>query len=119
MLAVVIAGMVLATGLVAVGQLLGARGVASNAADAAALAAAPVTFRDFGSAGSPVDEARRFAVANGAELASCTCPRNVTYAERTVVVEVVVAVDVLGLYLTEVTATSAAQFRPVALLTNE
>ena len=114
--AVVACGLALAAGLAGVGQLLGAVAIASNAADAAALAAAPVTFRDFGSTGSPTDEARRFATVNGSKLVTCTCPRNATYGARTVVVGVVVAVDVLGLYATQVSATSAAEFRPVVLL---
>ena len=116
MVAVVACGLTLSIGLVGVGQLLGARGTAINAADAAALAAAPVTFRGFGSARSPTEEARQYAERNGAQLDRCLCPRNATYAARTVIVDVTVAVDVLGLYRADVGARSAAEFRPLALL---
>ena len=119
MVAVVACGMMLSVGLVGVGQLLGARGTAVNAADAAALAAAPVTFRDFGSVRSPSDEARQYAQANGARLERCLCPLDGTYAARTVIVDVTVTVDLLGLYRADIGARSAAEFRPMALLVGQ
>ena len=73
---------VLAVLLADLGGFLAARLQASAAADAAALAAAPVTFRRFGSAGTPIDEAARFAVANGARLVTCRCPVDRPAASR-------------------------------------
>ena len=115
-LVIVAAGLVFAVAIIGGGQLLTARARAVNAADAAALAAAPVTFRSFGATGTPLDEGRLFAEANGAQLARCTCPANTTYADRTVLIEVSVAIDVLGWRQAIVSATSAAEFRPVVLL---
>ena len=109
-------GLLLAVGLVGLGQLASGRVRATTAADAAALAAAPVTFRSFGANGSPAQEAARFAQDNGAELIACTCPLNSSYAERTVVVMVRVDVDVLGFRTVHIHAQSAAEFRPVVLL---
>ena len=51
--------MVLTIGVADVGLILSARLEAAAAADAAALAAAPVTFRPFGAAGTPAAEANR------------------------------------------------------------
>ena len=109
-------GLAVVLGLAAVGQLLIARASASAAADAGALAAAPVTFRQFGASGSAADEARRFASANGARLVRCDCSSNSTYAARIVIVEVAIDVVVLGRFATTVSATSAAEFLPVELL---
>ena len=109
-------GLAVVLGRAAVGQLLVARGTASAAADAGALAAAPVTFRPFGASGSATAEAARFTSANGARVVRCDCASNSTYADRIVVVEVELNVAVLGRFATTVTATSAAEFRPVELL---
>lgn len=109
--------LVLAVGLAAVGHVLLVRASVVAAADAAALAAAPVTFRSFGGRGTPEAEARHFADLNGAALVRCDCPIDRTYATRTVVVEVERRVAVVGIYDTTVRATSAAEFEPVQLLT--
>ncbi len=89
---------------------------AAGAADAAALAAAPVTFREFGALGSPQQEAARFAVANGTRLIRCTCPVNRSWDTRTVTVVVARTIVILGLGRFEVRATSRATFEPAALL---
>jgi secretion/DNA translocation related TadE-like protein len=109
-------GLVLVIAIVATAQLTSGRARAVNAADAAALAAAPVTFRAFGAQGSPAEEAERFAAANGATLVTCECRRDGTYASRVVVVTVRVTVDVLGFRQVSIEADSAAEFRPVQLL---
>ena len=110
---------VLAVLLADVGGFLAARLQASAAADAAALAAAPVTFRPFGSTGSPVDEAARFAVANGARLVSCRCPVDPSWSPREVEVVVAVSVDLMVLGATEAQARSRAEFVPTELLVRE
>lgn len=115
----VLAGLlaVLAAGLGGIGQVVAARETAQLAADAAALAAAPVTFRPFGAGGSPVDEARRYAEVNGARLVRCTgCERDGSWHRRVVEVEVEVSVDVFVFGLGRVEATAAAEFVPVQLL---
>jgi Na+-transporting methylmalonyl-CoA/oxaloacetate decarboxylase gamma subunit len=89
---------------------------AAGAADAAALAAAPVTFRPFGARGSPAREAARFAAANGTTLISCTCPVNRSWTKRTVTTVVSRLVTIPGLGRVEVRATSRATFEPAALL---
>ncbi len=99
-----------------VGGFLAARLQASAAADAAALAAAPVTFRPFGSAGSPIDEAARFAVANGARLVTCRCPVDPSWSPREVEVVVAVSVDLMVFGATEAQARSRAEFIPIELV---
>ena len=109
--------------LVAMGLLVGTVGQAASAwsrahtaADAAALAAAPVTFRSFGSAGAPAAEAARFAAANGARLVRCSCPIDRSWSTR--MVEVMVAVDE-NIFLVgprEIRAVARAEFSPVDLL---
>jgi secretion/DNA translocation related TadE-like protein len=94
---------------------LHARSRAQVAADAAALAAAPVTFRPFGAAGSPAAEAARFAAANGAQLVECRCATDSSWNERVVAVEVVVALDPIVFPPTQVRATSSAEFVPTSL----
>lgn len=95
-----------------VGRVFAARAQASNAADAAALAAAPLTFFP----GDPVAEAIEFARRNGADLVSCLCERVATLDARTVVVEVVIEVDVPILGHVAVAAAAAAEFAPMDLL---
>lgn len=108
---------VLAAGLAGLAQIQLARATAQAAADSAALAAAPVTFRPFGATGSAVEEAGRFAAANGASLTGCAgCGFDPSWNPRVVQVEVEVEVDVLGLGSTTVSAVSAAEFDPVGLL---
>ena len=95
--------------------LLHARSRAQVAADAASLAAAPVTFRPFGASGSPAAEAAKFAAANGARLLACHCPVDGSWDTRTVAVEVTVAVDLMVLPGTAVAAASRAEFVPTSL----
>lgn len=86
----VVAASVLAA--LAVGDIVGyvaSGSAAATAADAAALAAAPLTFREFGTSATPTAEARRFAALNGAELVACDCSIDRSWNPRTV--EVVVA----------------------------
>jgi secretion/DNA translocation related TadE-like protein len=108
--------LVLAMGLVAVGNLLRARVEASTAADAAALAAAPVTFLPFGARGTPSEEAARFAALNGARIISCSCPVDHSWEPRTVEVrtERVVAIWPLGVF--RVQGVGRAEFVPALLL---
>jgi secretion/DNA translocation related TadE-like protein len=121
------AASILALGLVAVSCLLGivvadigiylrGRAAAATAADAAALAAAPVTFSDFGAAGSPAAEAGRFAAANGASLVACDCPIDRTWRPRTVRVVVAVPVHLVMFGVRDVPASSRAEFDPTALV---
>ena len=63
-----------------VGLYLAGRARATAAADAAALAAAPVTFHGFGSSGSPASEAERFASLNGMAVTACECPLDPSWA---------------------------------------
>ena len=94
---------------------LGARARAQVAADAAALAAAPVTFRPFGATGSAVDEARHFAGRNGGALLECRCARDSSWRSRTVIVLVAVPVELVLLGPTEAKAWSSADFDPIRL----
>jgi secretion/DNA translocation related TadE-like protein len=109
---IVVLGVMLGTA----GQFLNARSQAQAAADAAALAAAPVTFHPFGSRGDPAAEAARLAVANGARLARCVCPVDRSWASRVVEVEVFLAVNLAGIDLREIRAVAAAEFSPTDLL---
>jgi secretion/DNA translocation related TadE-like protein len=108
--------LVLTVAVADVGIYLAARLQAAAAADAAALAAAPVTFAPFGGSGSPVAEAAHYAAANGTRLVSCACAIDRSFDPRTVTVAVSrrVSVPVLGIFT--VTATSRAEFAPAALL---
>jgi len=99
-------------------QLLLARTQAANAADAAALAAAPVTFRPFGATGGPAAEASHFAAANGATLIRCLCASDPSFAARVVEVEVKVRVGLPVLGSREVRATGRAEFKPAQLLSS-
>jgi hypothetical protein len=113
-LGAVVVLLIVAVGAVGVG--VGAYTKAAGAADAAALAAAPVTFLPFGARGSPSNEAARLASANGARLVACRCPIDRSWNTRTVVVTVARSVSVFGIGSVTVTATSRATFEPAALL---
>ena len=113
---VLLFGFLLVVALAGVGQVLVVRSRVVTAAEAGALAAAPVTFRPFGADGSATAEAARLVRANGAELLSCSCTHDPGYAPRTVTVTVRLPVTVLGLGEMTLEATAAAEFRPVALL---
>jgi secretion/DNA translocation related TadE-like protein len=113
-----VAGLVLllAVGVADVGIAFSARLQAAAAADAAALAAAPVTFRPFGATGSPIAEARRLAGANGVVLTHCACAVDRTWRSRVVEVVVERRVELLGLGAITVRASSRAEFAPMALI---
>lgn len=108
--------LVLAAAVGVTGAGVAAYTAASNAADAAALAAAPVTFRPFGARGTPVQEAAWFARRNGTRLTSCVCPVDVSWAKRTVVVTVRRTLRVPGIGTVSVSATSRATFDPTRLV---
>lgn len=113
---VVVLGLVLMYGLAAIGQVVLAREKVVAAAEAGALAAAPVTFRPFGATGSPSEEADRLVRANGARLVRCSCPYDPGYGPRTAVVTARLRTAVLGFREITMEATAAAEFSPVALL---
>ena len=96
-------------------RLMVAKAMAQSAADAAALAAAPLTFAPFGSNRTPSVEAAVFAAANGATLVSCECPSDPVWRARTVVVRVAVEVESL-LPISRVSAVAAAEFDPTVWL---
>lgn len=106
----------LAAALAGVAAVLHGRLAATTAADAAALAAAPVTFLPFGAEGSPTEEAARFARLNGTDLVMCVCPVDRSFESRTVEVRVRRRVDVAFLGLVDVEATGRAEFIPALLL---
>lgn len=110
-----VVGVLLAVLVADVARITAARVQLTAAADAAALAAAPVTFARFGGSGSPQDEAAAMAVANGAELVECRCDVDRSWSDRTVVVVVSADVDLLLLGERRLQAVSAAEFRPVEL----
>ena len=114
-----VAGVVLllAAMLGSAGAYLRARIEVSTAADAAALAAAPVTFLPFGARGTAAEEAERFARMNGAELRRCRCPSDPSWEVRTVEVEVFKSVRLWPAGVLTVSAVSRAEFEPTALLT--
>ncbi len=118
MLLAAVAGLVLllAALLGSVGSYLRAGVEVSAAADAAALAAAPVTFLPFGAEGTPAEEAERFAHLNDTELRRCTCPLDPSWGPRTVEVEVARTVRLWPAGVVTVTAVSRAEFVPTALL---
>jgi hypothetical protein len=118
MIAVGVAMLAVALALVLgdVGVYLRARAVATVAADAAALAAAPVTFAAFGAKGSPSGEAGHFAAANGATLVACSCSIDPTWRSRQVEVVVTAPADTILFGVWHVRASSRADFDPVALV---
>jgi predicted deacylase len=99
-----------------VAQLSVARAAVQAGADAAALAAAPLTFHAFDGRGDPRAAASDAASENGAVLVRCECDRDRTWAERTVVVRVEASIRVLGIHGVVVAAEAAAEFRPVDLV---
>ena len=117
-LLVAVAGVALLLGLAlgAVGVLLAERVRASAAADAAALAAAPVTFLPFGAAGTPADEAARFAALNGFALDECDCPVDRSFESRTVRVRVSKVVSIWPIGPVRIEAIGRAEFIPARLL---
>ncbi|MCZ7532267.1 MAG: hypothetical protein M5U23_02455 [Acidimicrobiia bacterium] len=89
---------------------------AASAADAAALASAPVTFLPFGATGTPQQEASRFAKANGATLVSCSCPVDESWDRRTVSVTVARTISLPVVGELRIVATSRAEFDPMKLV---
>lgn len=115
--AVIVPGLIIASmAIAALGQVIGGFERAASAAEAAALAAAPVTFRPFGTDTSPSQEAARVASANGGVLTDCSCPKDATWATRIVRVEVQVEVDVILFGPVTVTRHASAEFAPAKLL---
>lgn len=108
--------LVLAVGLSGIGSWLRVRGEADAAADAAALAAAPVTFLPFGAQGTPAEEAARFAAMNDARLVWCICPPNPSWEPRIVEVEVEKQVSIWPLGDFAVKGRGRAEFVPSMLL---
>ena len=102
--------------VVAAGQHLVGYARAQTAADAAALAAAPVTFRPFGASGTARHEAALLAAANGATLVACRCPEDPSWESRTVTVTVRVDHRVILFGLRHAEASSRAEFVPTKLL---
>jgi len=117
-LLVAVAGFILllTAALGAVGACLRARAEAVAAADAAALAAAPVTFAPFGAETGPTAEAARFAALNGARLLECACPVDTSWDPRTVTVRVALDVELWPTGSVTVTAVGRAEFVPALML---
>ncbi len=112
----VLAVAVLLAGLVAdVALVAAARARLTVAADAAALAAAPLTFAHFGGESRPERAAVAAAAENGARLETCRCDIDRSWASRTVVVVVATDVDLLLLPNRSLRASAAAEFRPASL----
>ena len=103
-------------GVADAGLLLSGRYRAAAAADAAALAAAPVTFRLFGASGTARQEATRYAAMNGASIVACRCETDPSWRARTVEVVVERKVRLIGGGEVTVRARSRAEFDPLALL---
>jgi hypothetical protein len=105
----------LGVAVAAIAMLYGARAQATNAADAAALAAAVATYPP-ASASDPVTAARRAAVWNDAVLTSCRCPRDAGLVARTVEVVATVEVEVPIFGRVTVRSASRAEFDPMRWL---
>ena len=116
LLAVASLGLLLAVVVATLAGVQLARIRATTAADAAALAAAPVTFLPFGASGTPADEARRFARLNGGTLIMCRCEVDRSFQPRTAEVTVRTQVDLPVIGEVFVEATGRAEFTPAALL---
>jgi secretion/DNA translocation related TadE-like protein len=116
-------GSVLAAGLLAVLLLAGlalvgaaqvviARARAETAADAAALAAAPITFPPLAGERTPREVASDLAAVNGAVLVRCACESQADFEPRAVEVVVTITTDVVLLGPRAVSAVSRAEFVP-------
>ncbi len=108
--------MVFLLGVGIVGGAAVAYATAASAADAAALASAPVTFLPFGATGTPRQEASRFAEANGTTLVSCSCPFDPSWDKRTVSVTVAKTISLPVVGQLRIAATSRAEFDPMKLV---
>ena len=114
--AALMVGFLLIVALVGIGQFVIARERVVAAAEAGALAAAPVTFRSFGAAGTAAAEADRLVRANGAVLVRCDCSHSPQYEPRTATVTTRFTVAILGFQRVDLEYTAAAEFRPVDLI---
>jgi Flp pilus assembly protein TadG len=101
----------LAIGAASLGSLYAARAQAHLASDAAALAAAPLTYPGL-RRGSPVEEAATMATINGATLERCICPIDSSMRVRTAEVTVSVSRSVPIFGSLSIRATSRAEFDP-------
>jgi uncharacterized membrane protein len=108
-------GVMLSLLLVDVARVAATRAQLGAAADAAALAAAPATFADFGGGSDPERAAGELAAANDVRLVACRCPIDRTWAARTVQVVVARDVPLLLLGTRHLEASAAAEFSPVRL----
>jgi threonine dehydrogenase-like Zn-dependent dehydrogenase len=107
---------VLTAALGGVARVVAAQHTAQMAADAAALAAAPVTFRQTNPNESALVAAGRLAVANGGRLVDCFgCAADPSWKPRIVEVTVAVDVDLPALGPSSVSAVAAAEFDPIRL----
>lgn len=113
-LALALVLLVIAIGLavLAAAQLVTARLRAVNAADAAALAAAPATFPALAVGVTPSVVAAEMAAANGASLLRCLCPVVRSFDPRDVEVEVAVATRIAIVGEVQVRAVSRAEYVP-------
>jgi secretion/DNA translocation related TadE-like protein len=116
LLAVVGFALVLSMLIADIGGYLAARLQAAAAADAAALASAPVTFSGFGDRGTPISVAVQVAAANGGRLVECRCPVDRSWGSRRVDVVVAREVSLMLFGSRQVRASSAAEFDPRALV---
>ena len=115
--AAIVPGLVIAgTVIVALTQVVIGSERAAAAAEAGALAAAPVTFRPFGTDATASQEAARVVAANGGALTNCSCPHDATWETRVVRVEVQVEVDVILFGSITLTRHARAEFSPTKLL---
>jgi hypothetical protein len=110
-----VVGVVLSLLTADVVRVAAVRAQLSTAADAAALAAAPATFADFGAGADPTRIAAETAAANGARLVGCRCPIDHTWAARTVQVVVAWDVSLVLLGSRHLEASAAAEFSPIRL----
>lgn len=117
-LVVAVAAVTVLAGLIAIDayRMVAVKAQTQTAADAAALAAAPVTFAPFGAGGSPQAEAAELAEANGARLVACDCAIDRRWLARRVEVRVVIEVEPGILRIGEVFATASAEFDPTVWL---
>jgi len=114
--ALLVVGMVLALLVADVARVTEARARLTAAADAAALAAAPATFADFGAGADPYRSAAEMARANSAQLVECSCRVDRSWATRMVRVVVASDVDLTLLGARHLEASAAAEFSPVLLV---
>lgn len=115
LLAIVAVALAAAALVADVTLLMAGRLQAMDAADAAALAAAPVTFAAFGTDGDPAAAARSVADRNGVTLVACRCVVDPSWTPRRVVVRVVRHVDLVLFGTIEIQVAAAADFDPAEL----